>query len=417
VTAEITMRKETEQSRRVAFHSPDNEGLNADASGGGARRTPAQLTADLARELEALGQLTGGVAHGFNNLLTIILGNMELLQRRLSGDPTSLRYVNNAIEGAKRGVDLTQQMLAFARRENLEPGVVNLLEAARGLVATLYGVMGPGVEIKADFARELWPVRTDLPQLELALVNLALNAREAMSGAGVLTLSAYNETVSVVSEKLAAGDYVRLTMADTGVGMDEATLARAVEPFFSTKQAGPGTGLGLSMVQGFAVQLGGGLRLASKPGEGTKVDLWLPRAIELAKPATPAGISSTESAAPCTVLVVDDDALIVMVTSDRLQALGHHVFEVQSGREALELLRSSVRIDVVLTDHVMPGMTGVQLAREIRAHWPQMPIILATGCADLPDIKELGLARLDKPYDLDALAAVIADLTRKAAAR
>jgi CheY-like chemotaxis protein len=374
---------------------------------------PSRRVSDLAeiQKLEALSQLTGGVAHGFNNLLTVILGNLELLQRRLAADPISLRQVANAIEGARRGVDLTQRMLAFARRENLEPGVVNLNEAARGVIAAIYGAVGPGVEIKTDFARELWPVRVDLRQLELALVNLGLNARDAMSGVGVLSISAYNETVPQASDQLAAGDYVRLTIADTGVGMDAATLVRAMEPFFTTKASAPGVGLGLAMVQGFAVQSGGALRLSSKPGEGAKAELWLPRATELIK-AKPAASSDADAAvAPRTVLVVDDDALIVMVTSDRLQALGHHVFEVQSGREALDLLHGSAHVDVVLTDHVMPGMTGVQLAREIRSRWPELPIILATGCADLPDIEELHLARLDKPYDLDTLAAAIAELT------
>ena len=377
---------------------------------------PSRRASDMAemQKLEALSQLTGGVAHGFNNLLAVILGNLELLQRRLTADPVSSRHVANAIEGAKRGVDLTQRMLAFARRENLEPGVVNLNEAARGIIAAIYGMVGPGVEIKSDFARELWPVRVDLHQLELALVNLGLNARDAMSGVGMLSISAYNETVAQPSDHLAAGDYVRLTVADTGVGMDPATLARAMEPFFTTKASGPGVGLGLAMVQGFAVQSGGALRLSSKPGEGAKAELWLPRATELVKVKPAASPGAEKAFTPCTVLVVDDDALIVMVTSDRLQALGHHVFEVQSGREALDLLRSSARIDVVLTDHVMPGMTGVQLAREIRSHWPGLPIILATGCADLPDIEELRLARLDKPYDLDTLAATIAELIHAA---
>jgi CheY-like chemotaxis protein/anti-sigma regulatory factor (Ser/Thr protein kinase) len=302
-------------------------------------------------------------------------------------------------------------MLAFARRENLEPGVVNLNEAARGIVAALYGVIGPAVEIKTEFAHELWPVRADLRQLELALVNLARNASEAMPGGGRLTISAYNETIAQPVDELAAGDYVRLSVVDTGAGMSEAILARAVDPFFTTKEAGVGAGLGLPLVQGFAVQSGGTLRLSSKPGEGTKVELWLPRAIKLVKVKSPAAAQTPETFHPSTVLVVDDDALIVMVTSDRLQALGHHVFEVQSGRQALEVLRSSVRIDVVLTDHVMPGMTGLELAREIRANWPDLPIILATGCSDLPDVAELRLTRLDKPYDLDTLAATIAELT------
>lgn len=331
---------------------------------------------------------------------------------RLVGDAVGLRHVSNALEGARRGVELTQRMLAFARRENLEPGVVNLGEAAREIIAALYGVVGPGVEIKTEFVRELWPVRVDLHQLELALVNLARNAREAMTDGGRLTLSAYNETIALPMEELAAGDYVRLTVVDTGLGMSEATLARATDPFFTTKGSGAGTGLGLSMVQGFAVQSGGALRLSSRLGEGTKVELWLPRATELVKSKAPASAPAFEPSRPCTVLVVDDDALIVMVTSDRLQALGHHVFEVQSGKQALDVLRGSVRIDVVLTDHVMPGMTGLELAREIRENWPELPIILATGCTDLPDVEELHLARLDKPYDLDTLAATIAELTR-----
>lgn len=426
------MRKETEPPHGVAGHVELNAGsagdeadvrqaLHASLAGG----------ADLvsAEKLEALSQLMGGVAHGFNNLLTVILGNLELLQMRLVGDATGLRHVSNALEGAKRGVELTQRMLAFARRENLEPGVVNLNEASREIVAALYAEVGSGVEIKADIARELWPIRVDLRHLELALVNLARNAREAMPSGGRLTVCAYNETIALPMEELAVGDYVRISVVDTGVGMSESTLARALDPFFTTKGANSGAGLGLPMVQGFAVQSGGALRISSRPGEGTKVELWLPRAANLVKPkpmtdAPPGGqqevqpgaepgVQASETAPPCTVLVVDDDALIVMVTSDRLQALGHHVFEVQSGRQALEVLRSSVRIDVVLTDHIMPGMTGLDLAREIRTNWPDIPIILATGCADLPDVEELRLTRLDKPYDLDTLGATVADLTRE----
>jgi CheY-like chemotaxis protein len=409
------MRKENDAPHGAPYDEQSGAAGSGKAAEAGAPDAAFTRAAGLeqAGKPEALSQLMGGVAHGFNNVLTVILGNMELLQMRLVGDAVGLRHVSNALEGARRGIELTQRMLAFARRENPEPGVVDLNEAAREIIAALRRVLGPGVEVRTEFARQLWPVRADLRQLEFALVNLARNAGEAMLGEGRLTLSAYNETVTQPGDELAAGEYVRLIVADTGVGMSAATLARAMDPFFTTKETGAGAGLGLPMVQGFAVQSGGALRLSSKLGEGAKAELWLPRAAELIKARPLASAAVSEPSRPCTVLVVDDDALIVMVTSDRLQALGCHVFEVQSGRQALEVLRGGARIDVVLTDHVMPGMTGVELAREIRVDWPDLPIILATGCADLPDVAELRLTRLDKPYDLDALAETIYELTRE----
>jgi CheY-like chemotaxis protein len=236
-----------------------------------------------------------------------------------------------------------------------------------------------------------------------------VNARDAMPDGGRLTLSARNETIAPAADHaLAAGDYVCLAVADTGTGMDDATLARATEPFFTTKGAGKGTGLGLSMVHGLAAQSGGVLRLSSRPGAGTTAELWLPRA-----PALPASATAAPArAAPhlprsCTVLLVDDDALISMATGEMLKDLGHQVIEAPSGSRALEILRTGTPIDVVVSDEAMPHMRGTQLAAAIRASWPDLPVILATGYADLPKDSELKLPLLRKPYAQEDLAAAI----------
>ncbi|HSA80855.1 MAG TPA: ATP-binding protein, partial [Geminicoccaceae bacterium] len=342
-----------------------------------------------AQKMEAIGQLTGGIAHDFNNLLGAVLGSLRLLRKRLADDSADLRLVDGAIEGAERGVSLTQRLLAFARRQDLRPAAVDAAELICGVITMLRGSIGPMVAIESELATDLWQAHVDANQLELALLNLALNARDAMPEGGRLRLGARNATlVDSADDGLAPGDYVCLTVTDDGAGMDEATLARAADPFFTTKGVGKGTGLGLSMVQGVAAQSRGALRLASRSGSGTTAELWLPRA------KGPPAITALPLAAapaqlrPCTILLVDDDALISMATSEMLKDLGHRVIEAPSGGRALEILGAGAAVDVVITDQAMPGMTGTQLAARIRAAWPDLPVIIATGYAELPEDRD-----------------------------
>ena len=363
-----------------------------------------------AQKMEAIGQLTGGVAHDFNNLLAAVLGNLKLLRKRLGDDDAARRLIDGAIEGAERGASLTQRLLAFARQQDLHPATVDVGELIYGMLEMLRRSIGPLIRVDTAFGDDLWPAHVDANQLELALLNLVVNARDAMVEGGRLTLIAQNATVAAAAadDALGAGDYVCLAVADTGAGMDGATLAHATEPFFTTKGAGKGTGLGLSMVHGLAAQSGGALRLSSRPGAGTTAELWLPRAHAPAARATAApGRAAPQVARSCAVLVVDDDALISAATSEMLKDLGHRVIEAPSGKEALEILRAGTPIDVVVSDEAMPGMKGTELAAEIRASWPDLPVILATGYAALPKGSALQLPLLRKPYAQEDLAAAI----------
>jgi signal transduction histidine kinase/CheY-like chemotaxis protein len=364
-----------------------------------------------AQKMEAVGQLTGGVAHDFNNLLSAVLGNLKLLRKRLGGDDAALRLIDGAIEGAERGASLTQRLLAFARQQDLHPAAVDVAELICGMIEMLRRSIGPLIWVETAFADDLWPAHVDANQLELALLNLVVNARDAMPEGGRLKLSARNARVAAGDDALAAGDYVCLAVGDTGAGMDGATLAHATEPFFTTKGAGKGTGLGLSMVHGLAAQSGGALRLSSQPGAGTTAELWLPRAQALAAQA----IAAPDRARPqlprsCAVLVVDDDRLISAATGEMLKDLGHRVIEAASGSRALEILRAGTPVDVVVSDEAMPGMRGTELAAEIRASWPDLPVILATGYAELPKSSALRLPMLRKPYAQEDLAAAIVNV-------
>ena len=270
----------------------------------------------------------------------------------------------------------------------------------------------PDIQIVTAYRTDLPPIRVDPNQLELALLNLALNARDAMPYGGRLgdRRTLRRRAAPAVRRDWRQGSYVCLTVSDTGAGMDEATLKRAAEPFFTTKGAGKGTGLGLSMVHGLAAQSGGAMRITSQPATGTTVELWLPmsEAAAVAKSLPRPASFGDHAAGPYRVLVVDDDPLIVASTAAMLEDLGHVVIEALSGARALDMLRLGAKVDVVVTDHAMPGMTGSELARQIRQHWPSLPIILATGYAELPNGEDPGLPRLSKPYLQEELAAQIA---------
>jgi signal transduction histidine kinase len=362
------------------------------------------------QKLESLGQLTGGVAHDFNNLLMVILGNLQLLRKRLPDDPRLLRLVDGAMQGADRGATLTKRMLAFARRQELRPEAVEVPRLVDGMEEMLRRTLGPGIQIATDYRPDLPLIRVDPNQLELALLNLALNARDAMPYGGKLEIGGrYVATAPDCPPELEAGQYVCIVVSDTGSGMDEDTLKRAAEPFFTTKGAGKGTGLGLSMVHGLAAQSGGAMRMMSQPGEGTTVELWLPvsRDAVASEAATLTGLLSG-AVRSCRILVVDDDPLVTESTAAMLEDLGHAVIEALSGQRALDMLRVGTKVDVVVTDHAMPGMTGTELARQIRQIWPSLPVILATGYAELPNGEDPGLPRLGKPYVQAELAAQIA---------
>ncbi len=368
-----------------------------------------------AQKLDTIGQLTGGVAHDFNNLLMAVLGSLTLLEKRLADDPQARRLLQNAVHGAQRGAALTQRLLAFSRRQELKPEAVDLAALVNGMEELLKRALGLGIELKCNFPSALAPVLVDANQLELALLNLALNARDAMPDGGKLTIGAVAEIRgapgAAADARLPPGEYLRISVCDSGAGMDEATLAKATDPFFTTKGPGKGTGLGLSMVHGLAAQSGGLLRIDSAPGVGTTVQLWLPRANTAAAPGArhserlkplPAALQ------PCRVLLVDDDLLVLTGTAALIEDLGHTAIEAQSGAEALAMLAAGEDVDVVMTDHAMPNMTGLQLAQSIRERYPGLPIILATGFAELPaDPPDLRVQKLAKPCTQDDIAAAI----------
>ena len=365
----------------------------------------AQLALEQTREalfqsqkLDAIGQLTGGVAHDFNNLLMVILTSLELLRRRLPVDEKLHQLVDNAAQGARRGVSLTQRMLAFARRQELRPESVHLPFLIGGMTDMLERTLGPTILIERAFAEGLSPLLVDPHQLELAILNLAVNARDAMPNGGTLRLEAAQE-----------GTFVRLAISDSGSGMSPEVLARAMEPFFTTKGVGKGTGLGLAMVQGLAVQSGGKFVMTSTEGAGTTASLWLPLARGTVQGALAAEPPS--AAAQCTmalrVVAVDDDPLVLAGTASMLEDLGHSVLSASGAVEALGMIRNEPGIDLVISDQVMPKMTGLQLFEVLRQEHPDLRLILASGFADLPASAYALAVKVAKPFDQQQLADAI----------
>jgi PAS domain S-box-containing protein len=362
-----------------------------------------------AQKMESIGQLTGGVAHDFNNLLAVILGSLALLKKSLPDDPRTSRLLEGAIQGAERGATLTKRLLAFARRQELKLEAVEMQKLIPDMLDFLQHSVGPRILIAVDISPDVQPVKVDVNQLELALMNLAVNARDAMPQGGSLTITCRNDVGSErsVPQALPRGDYVRISIADTGEGMTEETLVKAKEPFFTTKGIGKGTGLGLSMVHGFTAQSGGAMHIASQPGKGTAVTLWLPRGRQedVSQESGRQILPPTEvMGRRLRILLVDDDPLVSMNTSNMLADLGHSVSEAPSGAQALQLLETDLPFDVVVTDYAMPGMNGLDLATKIRQIKPNLPIILASGYAELPPHITLDFARLGKPYSQEALA-------------
>jgi nitrogen-specific signal transduction histidine kinase/CheY-like chemotaxis protein len=358
-----------------------------------------------AQKLEALGQLTGGIAHDFNNLLMVVLSSLELLRKRLpEGDLRAARLLDNAVQGADRGAALTQRLLAFGRRQTLRPASVALAALLGGMEELLRRSISPAHRIDVRLPDVLPPVRIDPNQLELALMNLVLNARDAMPAGGDIVIAARQEQ----------GRFVVLSVADRGAGMDAATLARATEPFFTTKAAGKGTGLGLSMVHGLAAQSGGRLVLRSHPGEGTTAEIWLPMADADVPPAGEGAHRAPPPPRRLTILVVDDDPLVRASTAAMLEDLGHAVIEAESGPAALARLRDTA-VDRVLTDYGMPGMTGGALAAEIGRRHPGLPVIVATGYGEVPGEPMADIETLAKPFDQQTLSQRIEGALRQVA--
>ena len=383
ITERVNTQRELEEAREQLFHS---------------------------QKMEAIGQLTGGVAHDFNNLLMAVLGSLELVRKRIPNDDARLmQLIENAELGAERGRALTQRMLSFARRQELELKPVDLASLLGDMGELMSRSIGPHFGLSIRVPPDLPPVLTDANQLETALLNLAVNARDAMTNGGSITISA-EQTRPPKELALPDERYVGLSVTDTGSGMDAETLARAAEPFFTTKGVGKGTGLGLSMVHGMAEQSGGRLSLASRPGVGTTVTLWLPVASEAVAAAQPTPAEPPPrptGARPLVIVAVDDDPLVLMNTTAMLEDLGHTVIDAMSGAEALQKLADTGPVDLVITDHAMPSMTGSQLAQQIRARWPGLPVVLATGYAELPPGGNEELPKLSKPFSQADLARIV----------
>lgn len=356
-----------------------------------------------AQKLEAIGKLTGGVAHDFNNILAAIMGSLGLAQRRLAQGEDVTRFLENAMQAASRGATLTQRMLAFARRQELQLEPVDLIASVREMADMLARTIGPHIAITTRFPLALPPVLADRGQIELALMNLVVNARDAMPEGGMIVLCA-----DAVEEDDRTS--VRLVVIDEGTGMDAATLERATEPFFTTKGVGKGTGLGLPMVQGMVEQCGGRFRLESELGKGTRAEVWLPVTEAVAKAAAPEEPAEVAAVKPLRILAVDDDPIVLLNTATVLSDIGHQVIQAHSGPAALVELAEHP-VDLLLTDYAMPGMTGAELVEQARQAQPDLKAIIVSGYAELPEGAPLEVPRLAKPFgdaDLVHMIAAVA---------
>ncbi len=374
-------------------------------------RKAAESQLRQALKMEAIGRFTGGVAHDFNNLLMAVLSSLELLRKRMPPDERLRALVETATRGAQRGASLTQRMMAFARQQELKTQAVDVAVLLSGLQGLLQQAAGPHIFLKMALAANLPRILTDPSQFESSMLNLVANSRDAMPGGGVIKIVAAVETMLPRQlAGLAAGSYVCVRVEDTGEGMDEQTLSRVVEPFFTTKGVGKGTGLGLAMVDGLVAQSGGKLVLHSTPGNGTTVEMWMPISKDEST-ACHLGARRTQDVGPMDVLLVDDDPLVLANASALLEDLGHRVTALGAGQEAIDLLARKARFDVVISDYAMPGMNGVELAEHIAQRYPGLNFILASGFADIPALPP-GMTRLAKPYSQEDLSQLLHQLVR-----
>jgi PAS domain S-box-containing protein len=402
---EITARKEAEEGLREL-----NATLEARIAAAIAEREEIQAALRQSQKMEAMGQLTGGVAHDFNNLLTPIVGSLDMLQRKGLGGEREQRMIAGAVQSAERARVLVQRLLAFARRQPLQLVSVDIVKLVTDMGALVSSTTGPQIRVSVETPEILPLAKADPNQLEMAILNLAVNARDAMPDGGTVRISASPEAIHPGHRSgLRAGHYIRLSVADTGVGMDEAILARAVEPFFSTKGVGKGTGLGLSMVHGLALQLGGAITIQSRPGLGTNVELWLPQSADVLDPVPVIDVPPIQPVSGI-ALLVDDEALVRMSTADMLTELGYVVIEAASGEAAMRLVDAGKHFDLLVTDHLMPGMNGTDLALAVRAVRPNVPVLLVSGYAENEGV-DPSLPRLTKPFRADELAASLAQIS------
>ncbi len=375
-------------------------------------RERVEATLQQMQRLEAVGQLTAGVAHDFNNLLTVILTSASFLQNDLqNGAPLerSLRRLQYIRESGERGATLTSQLLAFARRQQLAPTAVDLNDTLVNLLSLLKSTLGGSVSIETDTQADIWHALVDPTQIEMIVLNLAINARDAMADSGRLTLGTRNVVIDQPAQRAedpSPGEYVMLSVADTGSGMSEAVLSKAFEPFFTTKEVGKGSGLGLAQVFGFAKQSGGGARIESREGVGTTVKVFLPRtsAPRQPEPASAASSGSAESNSQHCILLVDDDHSVREVTAQMLEDLGFTVIAADSGDDALQLLTQGAEVDLLLADFAMPGMNGGELARAVRVRHPELPVVFVTGYAELCELGLEGYSIIQKPFRKEQLA-------------
>ncbi len=387
-------------------------------------REKVETTLRQMQRLEAVGQLTSGVAHDFNNLLTVILGNLEFVKRDMTGqDPRLLRRLEQMTKAAERGAKLIGQLLAFSRRQRLEPKPIDLNDTVMGMRDLLQSTMGGSVRIRTNLESDLWAALVDPTQIELIVLNLAINARDAMEVGGDLIVATSNMQLSVPPsrpEEPPPGEYVRLSVTDTGTGMTEEVVQRAFEPFFTTKEVGKGSGLGLAQVFGFAKQSGGGVRIDTTLGKGTSIHVFLPRAqvngalVPHAEPALWSG-QATRASSGRLILLVDDDGAVREITAKMLQDLGYDVVEAGSGGAALDLITREPRIALSLLDYAMPGMSGAEVAQEVHKRRPGLPVVFITGYADLTALKEVGEDYIiQKPFREADLAEKVGRTMREA---
>ena len=386
-------RAESLLERRVTERTAELEATNRELASQIGERERVETALRQAQRLEAVGQLTSGVAHDFNNLLTVVMGNVEQMKKRIE-DPALLKRLTMMGEASQRGARLTAQLLAFSRRQKLEPRAVDLNETVRSMRDMLQSAIGGSVQIQPPvLADDLWPAMIDPTQIELVILNLSINARDAMEVGGTLTVSTANVVRGepIQAEEPPAGEYVMVSVSDTGSGMTPEVLARAFEPFFTTKDVGKGSGLGLSQVFGLAKQSGGGVSIDTEEGGGTTIKVFLPRAN--AAPVNEAEVAEDLPLATrddLVVLVVDDDDAVREVTAGFLSDLGYQVIEAGSGGAALDMAQRHDRIDAMVLDFAMPGMNGADLARELRVRRPRVPIVFATGYADADALTDVG---------------------------
>ncbi len=402
----------TEQKRRLGELGEANARLEREI----AERERVEAALRQSQKMEAVGQLTGGLAHDFNNLLTGVTGSLELLQTRIAqGRIKDVdRYVNAAQGAAKRAAALTHRLLAFSRRQTLDPKATDVNRLARGMEELVRRTVGPEIIVELVAAGGLWNTLVDPGQLENALLNLCINARDAMPDGGKITIETGNRWLderAARERELSPGQYMSLCVSDSGTGMTPEVIARAFEPFFTTKPIGMGTGLGLSMIYGFAKQSGGQARIYSEVGLGTMVCLYLPRHLGEAEAAelSPELIDASRAEEGQTVLVVDDEPTIRMLIADVLDDLGYKAIEAEDGAAGLKVLQSDVRIDLLVTDVGLPGgMNGRQVADAARVARPGLKVLFITGYAENAVLShghlDPGMHVLTKPFAMDALA-------------